>query len=122
MTHQINFAPVSGAPSTRRRLVVGYLRINGWLGLCAEAVAVMLAIVGSATLRALFASHVLAALVTALGSVSLLLAARDLQAGKRRGAYAAGTVFALSLLTSFEGVLIGILGLGAVVSVWSELE
>ncbi len=122
MTHPLNFAPVSGEPSTRRRLVVGYLRINGWFGLGALAVGLVLAVAGNGALRTLFRGHLLPALLTALGSGSLLWAAGDLAAGRRRGAYAAGFIFALSLVSSFEGFVIGILGLGAVVSVWGELE
>ena len=122
MGQQLNFAPVSGGPSTRRRLVVGWLRINGWSGLGGLAIVGILAIAGNAGLRTLFAAHVFAALVTAVGCASLLLAARDLEAGKRRGAYAAGTIFALALLSSFEGFIIGVLGLAAVISVRGELE
>jgi 4-amino-4-deoxy-L-arabinose transferase-like glycosyltransferase len=122
MGQQLNFAPVSGGPSTRRRLVVGWLRINGWFGLGALAVGVILAVAGNAALRSLFLGHVLTAPLTAVGCAGLLLAARDLAAGKRRGAYAAGTIFALALLTPFEGFLVGFLGLGAVISVWGELE
>jgi hypothetical protein len=122
MSHPLNFAPISSQPSTRRRLVVGYLRINGWFGIVALTVSAVLAIGGNAALRSLLAGHIIAALLTAIGSASLLLAARDLQAGRRRGAYAAGTVFAVSLLASFEGFLIGVLGLGAVISIWQELE
>ncbi len=119
---RLNFAPVSGGPSTRRRLVVGWLRINGWFGLGTLAVSVALAVAGTARFRTLLLGHPIAAVLTGLGCGSLLWAARDLVAGRRRGAYAAGTIFALSLLTSFDGFLIGVLGLGAVISVWGELE
>ena len=129
MGHELNFAPISSQPSTRLRLVMGYLRLNGWFGLGALAVGAVGAIAGYAPLRAVVGGHILAMLVTAVGCGSLLLAAGDLAAGRRRGAYAAGTIFALSILAallgqgvSFEGLLVGVLGLGAVVSAWGELE
>ena len=125
----MNFAPISSQPSTRLRLVVGYLRLNGWFGLGLLAVGAVAAIAGNTALRPLFEGHILAVLLTAAGCGSLLLAAHDLACGRRRGAYAAGTIFALSLLAalsgqgpSFEGFVVGVLGLGAVISVWGELE
>lgn len=127
-SRELQFAPFSGESSTRLRVVSIYLRLNaiGLLGIGIQGA--IRAIRAGEFSEAWAAVGPVGVLVVVGTAAAMWWSGRDLARRLKRGAFSAAAAFAVPLVAiAFgavppEAIVVSLLGLGAIASVWSELE
>ena len=126
----MDFAPVSGEPSTRLKLVTGYFSVSGYLSAAALSLWIVVSLIRApGVLLQTILDHPLRVLAAVGTSAGLLWTARELREGRKTGWYGALLTVAASIAPMLTGgemsrvsMIVAALGIGLVVSIRDELE
>ena len=128
MRDAINFAPISGQPSFRRRLAGGYFTLTGVLSIAFILIGVGLALSGDADMQSALRAHPLRPMINTLLAIGFLVAGHYLSKGSRRAGIAGIFAFLIPGVAALVGVtvstgslVISLVGVAVIISIWDEL-